>query len=41
MEDSNRFLVKIGLNAKIVVNKKFESIYEDVKKIYRNEPQFS
>ena len=40
MEDSNRFLVKFGLNAKIVVNKEFESIYEDVKKTYKNVSQF-
>ena len=41
MENSNRFLVKFGLNAKIVVNKEFESIYEDVKKeTYKNVPQF-
>ena len=31
MKDSNRFLVKFGLNAKIVVNKEFGSTYEDVK----------
>ena len=40
MEDLNRFLVKFGLNTKIVVNKEFESIYEDVKKAYKNIPHF-
>ena len=31
MEDSKRFLLKSALNAKVAVNKEFESIYKDVK----------
>ena len=31
MEDSKRFLLKSALNAKVAVNKGFESIYKDVK----------